>query len=166
MQIFGKFHALSDEDNVNIEKLILLGYTKQQTTQAYLTANRNVTKAADYLHSLKTFPDLMSHFMADLTNTGAVMGPEIIKLGDELFMIKDYKEFRLIKYELKAILNYDKAKLEKKVKKHWSSKVACKMVLVDQNKFPIQLAKLQANAYFKKHLAKCDATRFNGYWWG
>ena len=40
------------------------------------------------------------------------------------------------------------------------------MVLVDQNKFPIQLAKLQANAYFKKQLAKCDATRFTGYGWG
>ena len=77
------------------------------------------------------------------------MGPDIIKLGDELFMIKDYKECRLIKDELKAILNYDKAKLEKKVNKHWSKKVATKMVLMDQNKFPIQLAKLQANAYFK-----------------
>ena len=76
------------------------------------------------------------------------MGPDIIKLGDELFMIKDYKECHLIKNELKAILNYDKVKLEKKVKKHWSTKVATKMVLVDQNKFPIQLAKLQANAYF------------------
>ena len=40
------------------------------------------------------------------------------------------------------------------------------MVLVDQNKFPIQLAKLQANAYFKKQLAKCDATRFIGQGWG
>ena len=40
------------------------------------------------------------------------------------------------------------------------------MVLVDQNKFPIQLAKLQANAYFKYQLAKCDATRFTGYGWG
>ena len=68
MQIFDKYHDLSDEDNVNIEKLNLLGYTKQQTIQAYLTAKRNVTKAADYLHSLKTFPDLMSHFMADLAN--------------------------------------------------------------------------------------------------
>ena len=66
MQIFDKYYDLNDEDNANIEKLILLGYTKQQTIQAYLTAKRNVTKAADYLHSLKTFPDLMSHFMADL----------------------------------------------------------------------------------------------------
>ena len=40
------------------------------------------------------------------------------------------------------------------------------MVLVDQNKFPIQLAKLQANAYFKHQLAKCDATRFTGQYWG
>ena len=40
------------------------------------------------------------------------------------------------------------------------------MVLVDQNKFPIQLAKLQANAYFKNQLAKCDATRFTGQYWG
>ena len=40
------------------------------------------------------------------------------------------------------------------------------MVLVDQNKFPIQLAKLQANAYFKNQLAKCDATRFTGEYWG
>ena len=40
------------------------------------------------------------------------------------------------------------------------------MVLVDQNKFPIQLAKLQANAYFKNQLAKCDATRFTGDKWG
>ena len=48
------------------------------------------------------------------------MGPDIIKLGDELYLIKDYKESRLIKDELKAMLNYDKAKLEKKVKKHWS----------------------------------------------
>ena len=52
--------------------------------------------------------------MADLANSGAAMGPDIIKLGDELFMIKDYKESRLINDELKAILNYDKAKLEKK----------------------------------------------------
>ena len=94
------------------------------------------------------------------------MGPDIIKLGDELYLIKDYKECRLIKDELKAILNYDKAKLEKKLKKHWSTKVATKMVLVDQNKFPIQLAKLQANAYFKNQLAKCDATRFTGDSWG
>jgi len=127
-----------------------------------LTAKRNVTKAADYLHNLKTFTDLMSHFMADLANSGAAMGPDIIKLGDELFLVKDYKECRLINDELKAILNYDKAKLEKKVKKHWSKKVATKMVLMDQNKFPIQLAKLQANAYFKNQLAKCDATRFTG----
>ena len=63
-----QYYDLSDEDNVNIEKLNLLGYTKQQTIQAYLTAKRNVTKAADYLHNLKTFPDLMSHFMADLAN--------------------------------------------------------------------------------------------------
>ena len=48
------------------------------------------------------------------------MGPDIIKLGDELYLIKDYKECRLINDELKAILNYDKAKLEKKEKKHWS----------------------------------------------
>ena len=40
------------------------------------------------------------------------------------------------------------------------------MLLVDQNKFPIQLAKLQANAYFKQQLAKCDATRFTGKYWG
>ena len=40
------------------------------------------------------------------------------------------------------------------------------MLLVDQNKFPIQLAKLQANAYFKQQLAKCDATRFTGWKWG
>jgi len=40
------------------------------------------------------------------------------------------------------------------------------MVLVDQNKFPIQLAKLQANTYFKNQLAKCDTTRFTGDWWG
>ena len=31
MQIFDKYHELSDEDNLNIEKLNLLGYTKQQT---------------------------------------------------------------------------------------------------------------------------------------
>ena len=94
------------------------------------------------------------------------MGPDIIKLGDELYLVKDYKECHLINDELKAILNYDKAKLEKKVKKHWSSKVATKMVLVDQNKFPIQLAKLQANAYFKNQLAKCDTTRFTCKAWG
>ena len=47
---------------------MLLGYTKQQTIQAYITAKRNVTKAADYLHSLKTFPNLLSQFMADLAN--------------------------------------------------------------------------------------------------
>ena len=46
------------------------------------------------------------------------MGPDIIKLGDELFLIKDYKECRLINDELKAIFNYDKAKLEKKEKKY------------------------------------------------
>ena len=68
MQIFDKYHDLSDEDNVNIEKLGLLGFTKQQTVQAYLTAKRNVTKAADYLHSLNAYSDLMSHFMADLAN--------------------------------------------------------------------------------------------------
>ena len=68
MQILGKYHELSDEDNVNIHKLCLLGYTEQQTVQAYLTTKRNVTKAADYLHSLKNYPDLMSHFMADLAN--------------------------------------------------------------------------------------------------
>ena len=81
-------------------------------------------------------------------------------------MIKDYKDCRLINDELKAILNYDKAKLDKKEKKYASKKVATKMVLVDQNKFPIQLAKLQANAYFKKQLAKCDSTRFTGWYWG
>ena len=100
--------------------------------------------------------------MTDLTNSGAASGPDIIKLGDELFLIKDYKEFRLINDELKAIFNYDKVKLEKKVEKHSSKKVATKMLLVDQNKFPIQLAKLQANAFFKNQLAKCDATRFTG----
>ena len=40
------------------------------------------------------------------------------------------------------------------------------MVLVNQNKFPIELAKLQANAYFKHQLVKCDATRFTGAGWG
>ena len=49
-----------------------------------MTAKRNVTKAANYLHSLKAYPDLMSHFMADLANSGAATGPDIIKLGDEL----------------------------------------------------------------------------------
>ena len=48
------------------------------------------------------------------------MGPDIIKLGDELYLIKDYKECHLMKDELNAILNYDKAKLEKKLKKHSS----------------------------------------------
>ena len=58
--------------------------------------------------------------MADLVTSGAATGPDIIKLGDELFMIKDYKDCRLINDELKAIFNYDKAKLDKKVKKHSS----------------------------------------------
>ena len=40
------------------------------------------------------------------------------------------------------------------------------MLLADQNKFPIEFAKLQANAYFKQQLAKCDATRFTGNYWG
>ena len=63
-------------------------------------------------------------------------------MGDELYLVKDYKEFHLMEDELKAIFSYDFAKLEKKVKKHVSKKVASKMLLVDQNKFPIQLAKL------------------------
>ena len=98
--------------------------------------------AADYLNSLKNYPDLITHFMADLATSGAATGPDIIKLGDELFLIKDYRESRLIGNELKAILNYDKAKLDKKIYKYLSKKVAIKMLLANQNKFPIELAKL------------------------
>ena len=105
--------------------------------------------AADYIHNLKAFPDLLSHFMADLTILGASIGHDIIKIGDEACLTKDFKECCLIENELKVIFKSDKTKLEKKMTTYLSKKVATKMLLVDQNKFPIQLAKLQANAYFK-----------------
>ena len=57
MQFFQKNTVISDKDHDFIAKLVLLGHTKELATQAYLSAYKNVTKAADMLYDLKVFPD-------------------------------------------------------------------------------------------------------------
>ena len=97
---------LTSTDIPKIDILILLGYTKQEATKAYLKCNRDVTKASDYLDTHKKFnKKVQAHFSYLMDGTPG--SDTLFGLGQDLELVPDIHDYYNLNEQLDYIKNED-----------------------------------------------------------
>ena len=82
-------HTLTDHDCLQIRNLMIVGFTEQDATRAYLHHQKDTTKAADRLHFLKICNHNFCDHALKLMKADLLDIEKVFTIADQLGILSD-----------------------------------------------------------------------------